>query len=147
VSTAVSDETAVRNLISSYAHAADDGDGEALAELFVDGGDGIQSLGLSIQGTDKLAALIKGIYDANLKHLQLNSVINIEGDTASAVSDLMVQAVLPDAGWQTIAQGRYHDDMVRKGGRWQFVKREIIWHRATPSEVAGQLRELMAGGV
>jgi uncharacterized protein (TIGR02246 family) len=141
----VSDEAAIRNLISSYAHAADDGDGDALAALFTDGG-GIESLGLSIKGIDKLAALIKGIYDANLKHLQLNSVITVDGDAASAVSDLMVQAVVPDAGWQTIAQGRYHDDMVREGGRWQFAKREILWHRATPSEVADQLRTLMAGG-
>ena len=145
MSTTVSDEIAIRNLISSYAHAADDGDGDALAELFT--GDGVLgSLGLEIEGHDKLAALIKGIYDANLKHLQLNSVINVDGDSAHTVSDLMVQAVVPDAGWQTIAQGRYHDDMVRTVGGWKFVKREILWHRATPSEVADQLRTLMAGG-
>jgi uncharacterized protein (TIGR02246 family) len=145
MSTTHSDEAAIRNLISSYAHAADDGDGDALAELFTGDG-GLESLGLGIKGHDRLAALIKGIYDANLKHLQLNSVINVDGDSASAVSDLMVQAVVPDAGWQTIAQGRYHDDMVRADGGWKFAKREILWHRATPSEVADELRTLMAGG-
>jgi uncharacterized protein (TIGR02246 family) len=144
--TTLSDEAAIRNLISSYAHAADDGDGDALAELFTEGGGGIESLGVGIKGHDKLAALVKGIYDANIKHLQLNSVITIEGNSARAVSDLVMQAVTPDAGWQTIAHGRYHDDMVRADGGWKFTKREILWHRATPSEVGDQLRTLMAGG-
>jgi len=140
------DDAAIRNLIASYAHATDDGDGEALAALFVEGG-GLESLGLSITGSDKLTALIKGIYHANLKHLQLNTVITVDGARASAVSDLVVQAMVPDAGWQTMAQGRYHDEMTRQGERWQFTKRLIVWHRATPDAIAEQLRTLMSGGI
>jgi len=142
----LSDDAAIRNLIASYAHAADDGDGDALAALFVDGG-GLESLGLAINGPVKLAALINGIYNANLKHLQLNTVITVDVDTATAISDLMVQAVVPEAGWQTLAQGRYHDELVRTDAEWRFSKRVISWHRGTPDEIAGQLRTLMAGGV
>jgi ketosteroid isomerase-like protein len=140
------DDSAIRNLIASYAHAADDGDGDALAALFVEGG-GLESLGLSITGADKLSALIKGIYDANLKHLQLNTAIRVEDGTASAVSDLVVQAMAPDAGWQTMAQGRYHDELTRAGDHWRFTKRLIVWHRATPDAIAEQLRALMSGGI
>ena len=47
------DDAAIRNLIASYAHAADDGDGDALAALFTADG-GLESLGLSVTGADKL---------------------------------------------------------------------------------------------
>jgi hypothetical protein len=141
----LSDATAIRNLIASYAHAADDGDGPALAALFVDGG-GLESLGVTVNGAPQLAALIAGIYRANLKHLQLNTVITVDGDTATAVSDLMVQAAVPGAGWQTLAHGRYHDELVRADADWRFARRVIRWHRATPDEIAEQLRSLMAGG-
>jgi len=140
-----SDDAAIRNLIASYAHAADDGDGDALATLFVEGG-GLESLGKNIAGSDALSALIKGIYDANLKHLQLNTVISVDGAEASAVSDLVVQALVPDAGWQTAAQGRYHDKLIRQDEHWRFTKRLIVWHRATPGAVAEQLAGLMSGG-
>ncbi|MGB8408087.1 MAG: nuclear transport factor 2 family protein [Mycobacterium sp.] len=140
----LSDDTAIRNLIASYAHAADDGDGAGLAALFVADG-GLESLGVTVTGRTELAALIHGIYQANLKHLQLNTVVGIDSDTATAVSDLMVQAAIPGTGWQTLAHGRYHDDLVRVGEGWHFSRRVIIWHRATPAEIVDQLRTLMAG--
>lgn len=140
----LSDDTAIRNVIASYAHAADDGDGQGLAALFTADG-GLESLGVTVTGRTELAALIHGIYHANLKHLQLNTVVDVDGDTATAVSDLMVQSAVPGTGWQTLAHGRYYDDLVRVDETWRFSRRVITWHRATPQEIAGQLRTLMAG--
>ncbi|MUL65799.1 hypothetical protein BOO86_15090 [Mycobacterium sp. CBMA 234] len=142
----LSDDTAIRNLIASYAHAADDGDGRGLAALFIDGG-GLESLGVTVTGPENLAALIAGIVHANLKHLQLNTVVSLDDDTATAVSDLMVQAAVPGSGWQTLAHGRYHDQLVRADPDWRFSKRVIRWHRATSDAIAEQLKSLMAGGV
>lgn len=99
-----------------------------------------------MNGWDRLAVLIEGIYDTNLKHMQLNTWIQVDGERATATTDLMVQSALADAGWQTIAHGRYEDTMVCRDGGWRFERRMITWHRATPAEVTTQLRGLMAAG-
>ena len=140
------DVNAIRNLIARYSHAADDGKGKELAGLFVPDG-GLESLGLAITGQEQLTALITGIYDQHLRHLQVNTDIRLDGDRATATSDLVVLALVPDQGWQIVACGRYNDELVKQQGDWLFGRRVITWERATPPAVLDQLRSLMSADV
>jgi uncharacterized protein (TIGR02246 family) len=137
------DVNAIRNLIARYAHAADDGEGKELAALFTPEG-GLESLGLAITGQERLAALITSIYDRHLRHLQLNTDVRLDGDSATATSDLVVLGLVPDQGWQIVACGRYEDQLVKQQGDWLFERRVITWQRATPTAVLDQLRGLMS---
>src|SRR5690606_557224 len=60
-----------------------------------------------------------------VRHLAFLPVVDVDGDTARAWTDALVLANVPDAGWQIVAQGRYHDRLVRDGGRWRFAHRSL----------------------
>jgi len=144
VSSSADDREAIRDLIARYAHAADDGRSADYAALFVP--DGImESQGNRVAGRDGLAALIDGIYDFSIKHLQLNTAIQLDGDRATAQTDLQMLTMDPDGAWQISGCARYEDDLARVEGRWLFAKRNCVWHRNTPAEVLAQLDGLLSG--
>jgi hypothetical protein len=61
----------------------------------------------------------------------LNSEIDIDGDTALAVSDAMF--LNPVGGEVKIAlMWRFHDDFVKRGGRWQIARRRFSRQCGTP---------------
>jgi uncharacterized protein (TIGR02246 family) len=142
---AADDREAIRDLIARYAHAADDGRSADYAALFVE--DGVmESQGARRVGRAELAALIDGIYDYSIKHLQLNTSIQLAGDRATAQTDLQMLAMDPGGAWQITGCARYEDDLVRASdGNWLFAKRNCVWHRNTPSEVLAQLNALLEG--
>ena len=125
----MTDEEAIRQVISRYAHTADAGKIEALADLFAPDG-AIQHYGVKIQPRDKIIAFTRlrsrGIdpeaMKGRAKHLCLGSIIEVEGDTATAESDVVALALLP-TGWQVIAAGLYNDIFVKLDGRWYFKER------------------------
>jgi hypothetical protein len=59
-----------------------------------------------------------------LRHYTVNILTQIEGDTARSSSYL--QLVTTTArGVQILFTGRYEDQLVRRGGRWQFARRTL----------------------
>jgi hypothetical protein len=60
--------------------------------------------------------------DVKSKHLALNNIIDVDGDTASAWSDFIVVQSGPAGG--TIARaGRYEDTFAKVDGSWRFARR------------------------
>jgi hypothetical protein len=58
------------------------------------------------------------------KHITANTLVDVDGSTATATTDyLFVRA--STGGLVLIAAGRYHDQLVRDGSRWQFRQRAI----------------------
>jgi uncharacterized protein (TIGR02246 family) len=137
-------EDEIRNLIARYAHAADDGRGGDYALLFTP--DGVmESQGSEAAGRAALKALIDSIYDYAIKHHQMNTAIQVEGDRATAQTDLLAMAMDADGAWQVMGCGRYDDTLVRQDGQWLFQRRICSWHRSTRPEVLAQLNQLLAG--
>ena len=114
----------VRRTLALYCHLMDDGAYHEAADLFGDDGR------WTIQGTTHTGAqeirelLSTWPSPAGHKHLTVNSVIDVDGDSATAVSDFVV--VRPSGGGGVVVRGgRYHDTLVRRpGGHWTFASRE-----------------------
>jgi hypothetical protein len=118
-----SDEAAIRRTLSAYCHLCDDGNFRALVEQFTSNG----SFGFGqevVTGHDE----IRGWFERNQsperrgKHLTLNTVIDVAGDHARAVSDFVFLRLVDGVPTPAVA-GRYLDDLVRAGDRWVFQRR------------------------
>lgn len=143
----VSDHEQIRDLIARYAHCADDGRSSDYADLYVPDGV-IETQGKTAVGREQLIALIDGIYDYSIKHMQLNTSIQLDPDDpdrATAQTDLLMLAMDPASSWQISGCARYDDELVRHGGRWLFRRRVCNWHRNTPAEVLAGLEQLLTG--
>src|ERR1700722_20929671 len=62
------------------------------------------------------------------KHLCVNSIIDVSGDTASVSSDFLKVNPIDDGsgshGYGVGTMGRYEDHFVRQGGEWKIAKRK-----------------------
>lgn len=119
------DEDGIRRTIAEYSQWCDDGHFDQWAELFTEDA----RLVFGQQTTDGRAAIkayMEGVQPpaARGKHITGNTLIDVDGNTAAATTDYLF--VRPSAGGlELIAAGRYHDQLVRYGGRWQFSQRAI----------------------
>ena len=72
------------------------------------------------------------------KHLCMNSIIDISGDTASVSSDFVKVNPIEDGsgatGYGIGTMGRYEDNFVRQGGEWKIAKRKV--HIMSPTRGA-----------
>ena len=58
-------------------------------------------------------------------HATVNSIIDIDGDDARVISDVVVFA--PDTtGWRLHEVAHYYDKLVRRGDRWLFSDRRVV---------------------
>ncbi len=132
----MSDYDAIRNLLASYSHYADDEDYEAYAGNYTEDGALVES-GIVITPRAKIRELARRAAEMSAqapkpsgsKHLQMNSAIQVNGDTATALSDLLVIRLDPENGWQIRGSGRYSDRLVKEKGRWRFKRREVTWYK------------------
>ena len=125
------EQQAICNLIYAYARLIDQGDFEAVAELFRDGG--IYTAQGQAVGYDEVLAMYSGATrrypddgTPKTRHITSNLAIEIDGDTARSHSYFTVlQAVPPDFPLQTIISGHYEDEFQRGPGGWAFSRRYI----------------------
>lgn len=111
----------IRHTLAEYCQAIDDGRADEWSDLFqpettfiVDG------LG-AFSGRDSARTFVEGSLDAlaargisGTKHLTINTVLAIDGQQATAVSDFAL--MVPGAGMFTaIALGRYTDELIYEG--------------------------------
>ncbi|BBZ62195.1 nuclear transport factor 2 family protein [Mycolicibacterium monacense] len=59
------------------------------------------------------------------RHLVLNPIVDVDGDTASARSTFCVVQATETVPLQPIVVGRYHDTFARDGDGWHFTAREV----------------------
>lgn len=117
----------IRQLLARYAHLLDGGSADGVAALFsVDGV--FEVLGQCFEGRSAIGGMFRGYAEAgalaDTRHLTLNSVISVDGVSATAMSDwIAIRA--QDAGWGILAAGRYEDELVKKDV-WLFRRRQDV---------------------
>ena len=120
------DERAIQRLLARYCHLVDDGAFDELTELWADDAE-LALRGETATGPAAIVATIAGLQTPERRgiHVGANAIIDVEGDTARAVSDFvfMRHEGNPDPMVRFI--GRYVDQFVRTPGGWRFRRREI----------------------
>jgi len=122
---ALKDEFAVTRTLAMYCHLCDDGDFARLVELFAP--DGSVAFGEEVvTGRDALTTwfALRQPPERRGKHLVMNTIVDVDGDHATAVSDYVFLRLVDGAVTPTIA-GRYRDRLRRDGARWVIERRDI----------------------
>jgi len=125
--TAVRDDLAIRRTLAIYCHHCDDGAFAELVDQFTPHGS-FSYQGEVVTGHEHLRAWFETRQPPARrgKHLTTNSVIDIDGDRAHAVSDFMFLRLVDGSASPVIAiAGRYRDELHRIGDRWLFDRREV----------------------
>lgn len=122
------DAEQIRKLIARYAQAIDDARYDDLASLFAEDAEWVTPEG-SVRGPQGVRDFMSAYRrrgaasDTKTKHLATNSVIDIDGDTATALSDFIVVRSGPADGGTVVRAGRYEDAFTKQDGEWRFAKR------------------------
>lgn len=132
----IDDHGEIRNLLAEYGHRADSGDGESYAALYTADGELVES-GTTITPPAKIAAVANRFAEmaadlpqpSGSKHVTVNSVVHVDGDRATAHSDLLALSLNPERGWHISGVGRYDDDLVRTDEGWRFRRRTVTWYK------------------
>nr|WP_087574872.1 nuclear transport factor 2 family protein [Sphingomonas sp. CDS-1] len=137
----MSDQEDIRNLISRYSLAANDGDIETYQSLFARDGELVES---GVPFSRAMLPLLSGAYHKARseqpqpyggKHIQANTWIEITGaNEARAMTDIVVLRIRPETGWTIGNKGRYTDDFVREDGTWRFRRRSVTWDHELPAD-------------
>jgi hypothetical protein len=122
------EKDSIRELMARYCFYTDSGQSEKYAGLFTedcewDGGPFGRCMGRAA-----LRAMHQGNGDSaatQLRHLNTNAVITVDGDEARAVSYVAVIGVAEQTPTLFFA-GAYFDRFVKQDGQWQFKLRRIV---------------------
>jgi len=122
----IEDKDAIRDVLYRYCYGTDTGDVETWVGGFTedclwDGG----PFGVC-KGKEAMRAFYKQGGDAakSMRHLTLNSIIDVQGDRAKAVSYVVVLGA-SETATSIFFSGFYEDELVRKGGRWLIQTRKL----------------------
>lgn len=120
----MSDVDEIRRLIARYAQLADDGDARGRSELFTEDALYVPTTGRFV-GRDAIRAAIEDRIvsqpsDRRTRRMCANSIINLEGDSASAITDFVLFTQVGVQPWTVDLVGRYHDKFVRRGSGWLY---------------------------
>lgn len=128
---ALEDREAIVATLMQYGHALDYGDREKLIDCFTDDAvretrrpDGSVNRWVGIKGTRDFANRHSHAPEIFHKHLVLNSLVELHGDTADVVSYMF--RFDPGDGKPSFVwgMGRYLDQMRREpDGRWRIMRR------------------------
>lgn len=120
----MTDEDGIRRTIAQYAHLCDDGRFDEWAGLYTEDCR-FTVMGQTYEGRDATKGfIVKGQPPEHRgKHICFNSVIDVDGNRASAVTDY----IFIGKDKAIISAGRYHDVLVRDPDRWRFAERRIVF--------------------
>ena len=119
-------EFGVRRTLAAYCQLCDDGEFGALAAQFtVDGV--FVFLDEVVTGRPALETWFASHQPPHRrgKHLTTNTIVEVAGDKASAVSDFLFVVATP-AGIEPALAGRYRDELSNVEGRWLVQRREAM---------------------
>ena len=111
----LADIEAIRNQLALYGHLADGPDSEAYGALFTEDGE-LNVFGTSVTPREAIVELHRSNLemDKGPGHVTVNSVITVDGDTAT------VSSYMRDASM------KYVDEWWRVDGAWLIHRRQII---------------------
>jgi hypothetical protein len=120
------EKDAIRDLFARYCFYTDSGQMEKYAALFTEDCDWDGGAFGRHQGRANVLAKMKAAGDAatKLRHLTINSLIEINGDEAHATSYILLFGVGGEAPLPVFA-GLYFDHLVKLNGQWLFKQRKI----------------------
>lgn len=121
------DLEAIRYLDAQYCRRLDDGNWDALMELFTEDGefDGLSHPRGKAEMREFFAALADGGL-TSFWHFITNLEIDLDGDRAT-VRSFLWQPCVTD-GTSSIAAGRYTDQVVKIDGRWLYRVKQVRFH-------------------
>jgi len=122
------DILAIQKLIADYNHLVDAGDGEAFADLFVDGGSLDTGFNV-VKGADELRGFADFVPTMAPGARHLVSNVSIDGDGTNATARLYLQMWTTAGGTaetKLMISGRYDDTLRRDDGTWRFVTRKMV---------------------
>jgi len=132
------EKDAIREVMARYCHALDAGEFDKVANLFAEDGEWTTDYGSAV-GREAIEALITGNVPRKgegpqRKHFITNTVIDIDGDNADCRSDYLIIRE-SEEGLIPVMGGTYMDKFVKRDGRWQFRRKELI-HDITGADMA-----------
>jgi len=114
--TTAEDRDEILQLLYRYNHLIDGGDADGWGDTFTE--DAVfDAAGNVLTGRDALKGFAVSVAGVG-RHLVLNPVIDVNGDTATSRAYLMLVA-----GGAIAAVGSYADELVRTPEGWKFAKR------------------------
>lgn len=123
----IADQLAIQQLVSNYAIFVDLRNRDAYADLFIEDavvcGPGFDMRGdVATPTIDTLTAM----YDATMHNVH-NYAYTISGDSATGITHCVASHFKQQGEQKTKMDMyiRYHDELVKQGGRWRFKKREL----------------------
>jgi 3-phenylpropionate/cinnamic acid dioxygenase small subunit len=122
---------AIRELMATYAMALDACRFADVAACFAPDGEWTTDYGAA-RGPAEIEAFIKGIVPVKgegpqRKHYITNSIITVDGDRASALSDYLVVRE-SESGLMPVMGGTYKDKFVKTSAGWRFARKELVHH-------------------
>jgi 3-phenylpropionate/cinnamic acid dioxygenase small subunit len=127
--TAVEEKDAIGEVLAEYCFRLDDGRFDEMAALFTEDGTWDTAFGKAT-GRQAIAELARNLRARVAEprrravHLVTNIAIALESERATVRSNWMVMQNSLE-GPRIGSGGAYDDEMVKKGGRWQFRYRKI----------------------
>lgn len=116
--TLAEDRDAIRDLYARYCHDIDSGAAASWADAFTDDATFDAGFGEPLVGRDALLAFASGLAPGSVHHMVLNEAIDVDGDTATCRSSVLVIS-----GGAVVAAGRSDDVLRRVDGRWRIAER------------------------
>jgi hypothetical protein len=119
----------IRRIVARCAQTIDDRDVEAYVSLFAPKGRLVtrsrEFIGHGAIGECMANGWAIAAPGSKTKHLVGGSVIDISGERATALTDVVAFQCLEEGGWQILLTGRYHDEFMVHSGEWLFSARRI----------------------
>ena len=127
MTTPTEDKEAIRELFSEYCFRMDDFRFAELGALFTDDGEWIARYARA-RGPAEIAALMARNIPAEpkRKHFIMNSLIQLDGDRATARTSYLVVLQAAGAALVPSVAGTYEDVLVRTAAGWRFRERRLV---------------------
>jgi uncharacterized protein (TIGR02246 family) len=114
----------IRKLLARYCFTLDERDADGWAALFTEDGSFHGTLGEPLIGREALRQITSRVPDG-VRHLTMNEVIEVEGDTATARAYVLVTRESPPI---VSGGGTYEDTLSRTADGWRFSRRTFRPH-------------------
>jgi len=149
------DKEQIRTLLLDYGRHLDARDWDAFAALFAaDGGAWNGGMGIA-RGQDEIRAMMintigldntgSGASGVSNLHWLGNEFIEVDGDSAKAISKWIFFMTAPNGGPNAVFIGHYADTLIRTSGQWRFRERVVHGDIMSPMTI-GELNSEAARG-
>ena len=126
MSALLDEEEAIRRLLADYCFIAETGQPEKWAGLFAENGVWDAGHVGRFVGRAAILEFIRRGDSSKDRHRLSNTVIEINGDQARALSSVTLYHSTRELGYKLIGGGYYADHLVKLGGRWHFAERRYL---------------------